>query len=105
MQRFAQVNWIRKVQYCVSEYDHFLFVFANEGTRERLILDLGYNAVSNPLPELGLRCPVFTAIATNNTRTLLFLLFLFLFNTCHFQPFRLNTLRRPVHVAELKLPV
>jgi len=49
--------WIREIKYGVAEYNQQLFVLSYEYTGERMILRLDDDALSRPLPELGLGGP------------------------------------------------
>ena len=74
----------------VTDDDVVLFVLADELASERRIAELYDDTLAYPLPELGLRRPVFFAVVTHYQRVLLFLfslkftdLFRFFLVVCH----------------------
>lgn len=69
--------WVGEIEYCVAQHNQYLFVLANEHTRERTILGFDDDALSGPLPELGLGRPELFGVATDYESCMLPLLILF----------------------------
>lgn len=65
-----------EIEYRIAEYDHEFLVFADEGPGQRTVGGLHNDAISDPLPELRLRCPELLAVPANNASSFLLPFFL-----------------------------
>lgn len=57
MECFSQVIWSGQIEHHVTHQNHQFFILPQEQSGQRIILGLDDDAISNPLPELGLRGP------------------------------------------------
>jgi len=80
-----------QVQYCVTQQHQQLLVLAPEQTSQRLLPCFVHDAVSHPLPKLGLCRPKLFAVAADHQRSFLFP-FLLLVATCRCISAHMNTL-------------
>ena len=73
---FPQMIWMSEIQHRVAQGDHRLLVLALESSGQGTIPSFYYDAVSHPLPELGLCGPELLSRAADYKRRLLFLFYL-----------------------------
>ena len=71
--------WVGEIEYCVAQDDQKLFVLVHEYASERSILGLNNDALSRPLPELGLSRPEWFGVLAHNEGCVLPLLSIFFF--------------------------
>src|SRR5258708_7423158 len=69
--------WVREIEYCVAQHNQQLFVLPHEHASERMILRFSDDALSGPLPELGLGCPELFGVTADYKSCVLSLLSLF----------------------------
>jgi len=96
-----------QIQNGITQQHQQLFVLTVKCSSQRLFTSLGYNSVSDPLPELSLCRPKLFPVAADDQRC--FLLPFFLFGDCRFVSAHVDTLvplrgrgtQKPIREASL----